>query len=64
MEQHQPPAAFTNGYESGRVGTSRSENPHPADSAEAEQWLKGWDEGSAKRDWMTAKPDPDAPANG
>jgi ribosome modulation factor len=55
---------FTKGYESGRVGAPRSDNPHLAHSAEAEQWFAGWDEGSAKRDWVNAKPDPDAPADG
>jgi ribosome modulation factor len=59
-----PSSAFTNGYECGRTGTARTANPHAAQSAEAQEWLKGWDEGSAKRDWVNAKPDPDAPANG
>ena len=57
-----PSATFTAGYESGRTDKLRAENPHEADSTEAEQWF--WDEGSAKRDVVNAKPDPDTPANG
>jgi ribosome modulation factor len=66
MEQgtDSPSATFTEGYESGRTGGPRAENPHAVDSTEAEQWFKGWDEGSAKRDVVSAKPDPDTPANG
>jgi ribosome modulation factor len=59
-----PGSAFADGYECGRTGAPRSANPYAAGGAEAEQWLKGWDEGSAKRDWVNAKPDPDAPADG
>jgi ribosome modulation factor len=59
MDQDRDPA-FTNGYECGRTGTSRTANPHSADSAEARKWLIGWDEGSARREWVNAKPDPDA----
>ena len=44
-------AIFTDGYESGRTGDPRTRNPHAADSAEAEQWLKGWDQGSESGTW-------------
>ena len=66
MEQDtdSPGSTFTEGYESGRTGGPRTGSPYAADSPEAEQWLKGWDEGSAKRDVVNAKPDPDTPANG
>ena len=50
MEQDQSNPAFTDGYDSGRDGAPRTDNPHKANSAEAEQWLHGWDEGLAKRD--------------
>ena len=56
--------SFTEGYESGRTGKPRTENPHEADSTEADQWLRGWDEGSTKRSVVNAKPDPETPANG
>jgi ribosome modulation factor len=56
-------AVFIDGYESGRAGAPRTDNPHAADSSEHTQWLKGWDEGCAKRGWVNAKPDPDAPAS-
>ena len=53
MEQTQLSPAFTDGYDSGRDGGPRTDNPHKADSAEAEQWLEGWNEGLAKRDAVT-----------
>jgi hypothetical protein len=39
MEQRRdsPGPVFTKGYECGRAGASRSDNPHLAHSAEAEQ---------------------------
>jgi ribosome modulation factor len=64
MEQTPPDPDYTDGYESGRVGKPHTENPHKADSPEAEQWLKGWGNGSTKRSVANAKPDPDSPANG
>ena len=64
MDTDSPSPGFTNGYECGRSGTSRKANLHAADSAEGQQWLMGWDEGSAKREWVNAKADPDAPASG
>ena len=55
---------FASGYESGRTGTLRTDNPYEADSAEAEQWFNGWGEGAAKRTVVNAKPDADTPADG
>ena len=59
-----PVAVFAEGYESGRTGAPRTANPYTAESAEAEQWFKGWEEGLTKRDVVNAKPDADTPANG
>jgi ribosome modulation factor len=50
---------FTEGFKSGRSGKSRSANPHTAQSVEELLWFVGWDEGSAHRDRVNAKPDPD-----
>ena len=50
MERDQPKSAFAYGYDSGWDGAPRTDNPYKTDSAEAEQWLQGWDEGLAKRD--------------
>jgi ribosome modulation factor len=66
MEQDadSPSPAFTEGYESGRTGDAHTANPHPADSLDSEQWLKGWGEGATKRTVVNAKPDPATPTNG
>ena len=58
MEPNQLSPAFTDGYDSGRDGGPHTDNPHKPDSAEAEQWLEGWNEGLAKR--VAVSPSPDA----
>ena len=66
MEQKadSPSAAVTDGYEKGRAGEPQTANPRLADRADAKQWSAGWDQGSEKRAVVTAKPDPETPANG
>ena len=63
MEQDQSNPAFTDGYDSGRDSAPRTDNPHKANSAEAEQWLQGWDEGLAKRDAVNTRPQQPTPAS-
>ena len=55
---------FAAGYESGRTVVPHTENPYEPNGAGAEQWLKGWGEGAAKRTVVNAKPDADTPADG
>ena len=64
QETDSPSAAFIEGYASGRTGAPRTANPHRGDSADSEQWSRGWNDGSTKRDVVNAKPDPDTPADG
>jgi ribosome modulation factor len=63
MEQdpNRPSAAFIEGYDTGRTGGPRTDNLHKSDSAEAEQWLEGWDEGSAKREYQISERSVGAP---
>lgn len=61
MEPKKPPGrtTFSDGFDSGRTGEPRTTNPHMADSIREMHWFAGWDEGSAKRNVVNAKPDTD-----
>ena len=66
MDQKNPDfsATFALGYECGRLGKPRTFNPHLPYSRGGLPWFLGWYEGTAKRTWVTAKPEPGTPANG
>jgi ribosome modulation factor len=45
---------YADGYQAGRLGLSRDQNPHKGVGDASIRWFAGWDDGAAVRAWLSA----------
>jgi ribosome modulation factor len=45
---------YADGYQAGRLGLSRDQNPHKGAGDATIRWSAGWDDGAAVRAWLSA----------